>query len=229
MATNNNNTKLCSICGARNWLISCFGCQQSFCCNHLPQHRALLSRELNNIDEQYQNLRRIYEQHEKFQEHPLFSAIDVWQHEAIMRIHETAERVRHDLQQIHDESNIRMKNILNEFNETLLKEREQDGYTEIEIKQLQEQLIHMRKQLETPCDIELVEDNDLPPIHFVKIRAIIPNRLSSIASTTDSQLCDDDEVDLNKCMPCDTDELINTQPTTVHNNEESFVDCKSSF
>ncbi|CAF1202889.1 unnamed protein product [Rotaria sp. Silwood1] len=226
MASSNNDKSSCSICNARRWIFPCDGCHKSFCITHASNHRAELTSQLNNIQQQCEHLQNIYNQHEKVQENPLFSLIDVWEHDTIMKIQQNAQKIRDELRQIHDESNNQMKTIFNQFNEQIRIRRETDDYTEIELDQWKEQLISIRKQLETPCDIELISDNDLPPIHLIKINATKPNIIFNIASFSQTTQVHEDTNNIE--YSCDNDELDKQQSTIVDINDKSTVEFSES-
>ncbi|CAF0856520.1 unnamed protein product [Rotaria sordida] len=226
MASSINEKSSCSICGVRRWILPCDGCHKLFCITHATDHRAELTTQLNNIQQQYDHLQLIYNQYEKVQEHPLFSLIDVWEHDTIIKIQQNAQKVRDELRQIHEESNNQMKTIFNQFNELIRIGRETNDYTEIEINQWKEQLINIRKQLETPYDIELISDNNLPSIHLIKINAIKPNIMFNISSFSQTTQLYEDTNNI-KCS-CDNDELDKQQSTIVDINDKTTVEFSES-
>jgi hypothetical protein len=182
MASMSNDRKQCLKCGSRGWVFPCEGCNASFCISHAPGHRLELIAQLDNIEHQSNHLEQIYNQHEKRQEHPLFSQIDVWEHDTIARIQQTAQIARNELRQLLDDSNNRMKAIFNQFNIDLHAGRENDHFTEIELTKWNEQLTNIRKQLETPGNTELIEDKNLPPIHLIKVNTTNQTTMITIPS-----------------------------------------------
>jgi uncharacterized protein YPO0396 len=214
MASSAGDTKTCSKCGSRGWVFPCDGCHELFCIKHAPEHRTELLTQLNNIQQQYDNLQHIHNQHEKHQEHPFFSQIDVWEHDTIAKIQQTAQTARNELQQVLDESNNRMKTIFNQFSDQLHNGRETDHYTEIELNQWKEQLIEIRKQLETPCDIELIPDNNLLPIYLIKLNITKENTIVKIPSLSQqTQLYEDIE--------CSSDDELDKPKSTILNDNDN--------
>ncbi|CAF0826270.1 unnamed protein product [Adineta steineri] len=214
-----NDKKPCTKCGLKRWVLLCDGCQTSFCIDHASEHRTYLSTELGNIEQQYVHLQHIYNQHEKRQEHPLFSQIDVWEHDTISKIQQTAETARTELQQMLDESNNRMKTILNHFRDELLTGRENDHFTETELDQWKEKLINIKEQLETPCDIELITDKNLTPIDLIKVITTKQDTMIKIPSYSQPvELCRDTN---------DIDSSCNNEPQSnnidISNNSTSEV------
>jgi hypothetical protein len=223
MASSINTKKPCSKCGSEVWVFQCDGCHASFCVKHAGDHRVELTAQLNNIQEQHNHLQHIYNQHEKRQEHPLFSQIDVWEHDTIAKIMQTAQTARDELRKLLDELNNRMKILLNQFNNQIQTGRQTENYTEIELDQWKEQLINIKKQLETPSNIELIPDNNLPPIHLIKVN--ITKQNTFIQELSLSQL--DEDTNNIECY-CNEPESsiidINTECTSVlEQNEPSTI------
>jgi hypothetical protein len=221
MASTANDRQQCSRCNRRGWLFQCEGCHTSFCVTHAPVHRNELTAQLENVQHQYDHLKHIYNQHEKRQEHPLFSQIDVWEHDTISKIQQTAQTARNELRQLLKESNDRMKTVFTQFNDQLHIERENDHYSEIELGRWKEQLMNIRKQLETPCDIELIPDNNLETIHLIKVNTTKQHVMVQIPSLVQpNELCDatndsdcecDDEPDKSPANRQDLIELSTTE------------------
>ena len=161
--------KSCVKCGARNAFIPCDGCQSRFCQKHFTEHRAELTNELRNIDEQGGNLKKMHERHEQRLDHPLFAQIKVWEHDAISKIQLTAQAARDQLRQVLKASTDRIKTLLIQLKVEVDTKREHDDFLESDLLQLNEQLKNIRKQLETPSDIALAQDDTSPPIHLIKL------------------------------------------------------------
>jgi hypothetical protein len=218
MATSTSISKnSCSKCGTTRWVAPCDGCHALFCSKHANDHQIELTAQLENIQQQSNHLEQIYNQHEKRQEHPLFSQIDVWEHDTIVKIQQAAQIARNELRQSLEESNNRMKTIFNEFSAELHAGYENEHFTEIELEKWKETLMNIRKQLETPCDIQLVEDNNLPPIHLIKINATKQTTMVTIPSFSQPvQL----QVDTNDTECTDDDNLDKTPLTTIIDNND---------
>jgi len=65
-----------------------------------------------------------------------------------------------------------MNRIFNEFNNQLQMAYEREDYTEIDLTHWKEQLMSIKKELETGLYVGIVPDNDLPPIYFYKLKTI---------------------------------------------------------
>jgi hypothetical protein len=49
---------------------------------------------------------------------------------------------------------------------------ETEDYTEIDLTHWKERLMNIKKELETGLYVDIVPDNDLPPIYFFKLKTI---------------------------------------------------------
>ncbi|CAF2240458.1 unnamed protein product [Rotaria magnacalcarata] len=227
MVSTSGDNNPCSICGARRWVLPCDGCHRLFCFKHVSDHRADLTKQLETIQNQHDNLQLIYNQHEKYQEHPLFAFIDVWEHDSIVKIQQTAQKARDELRKVHDEANDQMKTMLKHFNEQMNIGRQNDEYTERELDEWKEQLINIRKQLETPCDIELVSDNTVAPIHMIKINTTKPKLL--LESATISQRTQLHEKTSNiQCLNDNDEEITKQQSAIIDVTEIPAVESSES-
>jgi hypothetical protein len=220
MASSKNEKKPCSKCGSQGWVFPCDGCHVSFCVKHATDHRQELEIQLNNIQEESKLLQNIHNQHEQCQEHPLISQINVWEQDSIAKILHVAETARDELRRLLDESNDRKKMIFNEFNHQLQTGRQTEHYTEIELEQWKEQLMNIKKQLETPCNMELISDKNVPPIELIKINTATENPLFSQAI----QISEDSN---NIECSCDS-ELDTTQSSTTKVIDECTSDLEQN-
>lgn len=207
MASSTNEKKPCSKCGSHAWVFPCEGCHASFCVKHAPEHRQELEIQLNQIQEESKLLQKIHHQYEECQDHPLFSQIAVWEQDTIAKIIQTAQTVRDELRQLLDESNDRKKRMFNEFDDLLQTGRQTEHYNEIELEQWKEQLMNIKKQIETPCDIELIPDKTVPSIDLIKINT----RKESLLFSQTIQISEDSN---NIECSCD-DELDKSQSSIV--------------
>lgn len=233
MAQSPNTRKQCSKCGSQKLVYPCDGCEVLFCSVHQFEHHEELKIQLDNIEEQCNYLRNIHDEHGKCQEHPLFSQIDVWEQDTIAKIKETAETARHDLEQLINESNNQMKNTIEQLKLQLQNKRQIEDFTEIDLNQWKEQLINIKKQLETPCDIELMSDKNSPPIHLIKVNSSTKNPPLSQQITlceeqnTTEYSCDNE---LDKSQLTDTSECTldsqEHEPSAIPKEEQSQILCE---
>ena len=159
----------CIKCGANNAFIPCEGCDSWFCARHFGEHRTELSTQLQKIGEHGEHLKKIFERHEVRQDHPLFSQISVWEHDAISRIQSTAQVVRDQLREHLKQSADLIRLQFAQVKTEVDAKRERDDFLEADLEQLREQLKKLKKQMETPSDTALVPDTNSPPIHLMKL------------------------------------------------------------
>ncbi|CAF0983341.1 unnamed protein product [Rotaria magnacalcarata] len=151
--------KPCAKCSNGSAVTTCDGCQQSFCTRHFVEHRHELSQQMNNISQEHVLIRR--DLSKETPKHPFFNRIDTWERESINKIQAAAETARADLRHLLD----RTKNDLNLSVEKLTTElnscQQSDDFTENDLKRWTEQLKELRKNLEIPSAISIVNEDDI--------------------------------------------------------------------
>ena len=156
----------CIKCKKFAQISSCNGCQQSFCNEHIIEHRAELSDKMENIDRDYQHFEEDLNQNDIIQSS--LSRIDQWEHESINKIHTTAEIARNDLLQNLDRMKNRLKTSLDKINHDIQSNRESKSYTEINLYQWMEQLTQLRHVYKTSFTNDIIDDNQ-SSIPLIKI------------------------------------------------------------
>src|SRR5690349_11503225 len=81
----------CITCGKEKVTSRCEGCLQSFCFNHIIEHRQELKKQLDEIEIHRDQFQQIFSQSEK---HPLIQQIDQWEQDSIQKIKQLAEETR---------------------------------------------------------------------------------------------------------------------------------------
>jgi hypothetical protein len=162
--------KPCSKCNKGIGILTCDGCQQSFCTKHITDHRQELSIQMDNIGQDYDLFQRdlIDEENELY---PLLNRINLWEKESITKIQQIAQQARDDLQQYLDHKKNQIKNAFNKLADEFQSSRESGDYTEIDFKLWMEHLTELRKTLEKPPIFDIIDDRSLTPIHMIKIKA----------------------------------------------------------
>ncbi|CAF1161374.1 unnamed protein product [Adineta ricciae] len=226
--------KPCIKCGCKNWVLLCDGCHRYYCVEHVLEHRTELSTQLNDIEQEYENLKQSFKPHEKPQEHPLLSQIDVWEHDAILKIQHSAQIARDELRQLLNEYNNRMKTVLQQFSQQLHDGRQENDFTEIELNQWKEQLQTIRQQFEAPADIKLMQDKQILPIYFLKVAItqapvlFSPSSISELTAASCSEIenvhCSyDDELDETQSTMTDTNDNVIPQRTCLEIHEPAAI------
>jgi hypothetical protein len=162
--------KPCSKCNKGMGILTCDGCQQSFCSKHIINHRQELSIQMDNIGQEYDLFRRDLMREDK-ETNPLLNRINLWEQESIKKIQQIAQQARNDLQEYFDQNKSQIKSLFNKLVDEIQSSRQSEDYTEIDFKLWIEQLTSLRKTLEKPSMIDIVNnDKTLTPIHMIKVK-----------------------------------------------------------
>ncbi|CAF2467638.1 unnamed protein product [Rotaria sp. Silwood2] len=170
MATSLMDKKPCIKCDKGNGIIMCFGCEQSFCIKHILTHREDLTIQMDNIGQEHDFLRRDFYQEDN-NTHPLLTQINTWELQSIVKIQIAAETARIILQQIINRNRNQMKMMMNKITHDLRSSRESNDYTEIELEKWTEQIKELRRLIDEPVAIDIIEDNHIQSsIRLIKIK-----------------------------------------------------------
>ncbi|CAF1208503.1 unnamed protein product [Rotaria sordida] len=167
MATNTAK-KPCAKCSKGSGVTTCDGCQQSFCTKHFVEHRHELSQQMTNINQEHDLLRR--DLSKESSKHSFLNRIDIWERESINKIQAAAETARTDLQQLLDRTKNDLKTSIEKLTNELNSCQQSDDFTENDLKRWNEQLKELRKNLDIPSTIFIVNDDDMKSsIHLIRI------------------------------------------------------------
>lgn len=172
MAYATADRRSCVTCHQQRRVVHCDGCGAYFCFHCFKYHRDEISVQFEQIIVQHDHLQDIYGHQETLQEHHLFSKIGAWEHDTIAKIKQAATAARDELRQLLCETNARTNKILDEVSQQLLMAKEVKNYTEIDLASWKKRLIDIQKEFETPLQVDIVPDNDLSPIQFLKLKTI---------------------------------------------------------
>ncbi|CAF2673812.1 unnamed protein product [Rotaria sp. Silwood2] len=160
--------KPCAKCSKGSGVTTCDGCQQSFCTKHFVEHRHELSQQMNNISQEHGLFRR--DLSKESPKHPYLNRIDSWERESISKIQAAAEIARTDLRQLLDRTKNDLKTSVEKLTNEINSCQQSDDFTENDLKRWSEQLKELRKNLDTPSTIFLVNDDDMKSsIHLIRI------------------------------------------------------------
>ncbi|CAF0939854.1 unnamed protein product [Rotaria sordida] len=167
MATNTAK-KPCAKCSKGSGVTTCDGCQQSFCTKHFVEHRHELSQQMTNINQEHDLFRRDLSKENS--KHSFLNRIDIWERESINKIQAAAETARTDLQQLLDRTKNDLKISIEKLTNELNSCQQSDDFTENDLKRWNEQLKELRKNLDIPSTIFIVNDDDMKSsIHLIRI------------------------------------------------------------
>jgi chromosome segregation ATPase len=150
----------CAICGKERRTVLCDGCSQTFCYNHLNDHRQELSKQLDEVEVTRDLFRQTLTEHTSHpHKHPLMKEIDTWEREAIKKIQETAEEARQQLFQ-HITGHISETELqLNKLTDQLRQSRQDNDFVETDLNQWKKELHRLKEELTRPSNITLRRDS----------------------------------------------------------------------
>ena len=171
---------LCIKCGNKGGgIFMCHGCGQSFCWKHAGEHRQDLSRQIDIIGQDHNLIQR--EMSESSTDHPLFHQIDQWEKKSIAQIQKSALSARLDLQKKLQELKDQLQESLTNISRELSQSREKENFFEIHLTQWNERLEKIRQQLKKPLEIQMISNDQTPPIHMIKIQTGVTDDLEQSA------------------------------------------------
>jgi hypothetical protein len=159
--------KSCATCRKSGDVFTCRGCRQAFCAKHVDEHRQKLSKQVENLAEEHELLRRDINRENEAQ--LLISAVNTWEQESIAKISLTADKVRTDLRQWIDRNNIEVKIPFERITNELRACQQADDYTETDLKRWIQQLEEYRNKMEKLPVLDMIDDTNTGFIHLIKL------------------------------------------------------------
>lgn len=155
---------LCSVCNKPTSIFLCRGCQKDFCTVHAKEHRQDLSKQLDGIVLEHDQLKQNLAQYrEKSDQHPLMQKIDQWETESLEKIRKVAEDARKRLRDAITGHITKITEDVKALTQDLTTARSEDSFIEIDLKSWMEKLEKCTKDLLTPSSINVQEEiSDTP-------------------------------------------------------------------
>ena len=156
MAAATTGKSHCAICGKERRTVLCDGCLQTFCYNHLNDHRQELSKQLDEVEVTRDLFRQsLTEQTSQPRKHTLMKEIDEWERDSIKKIQDTAEEARQQLFH-HITGHIQdIETRLSELTDQLRTSRQDNDFIETDLHQWKEELQRLKEELSKPPNITL--------------------------------------------------------------------------
>ena len=173
----------CAACGKEKVSYKCGGCSLDFCYNHLGEHRQLLIRQLDQIEDERNLLHQtMLEQTANSDRQPLMQEVDQWEQESIRRIQQTAAETRQMLseQNAGHFREVQMK--LTKLTEELRQTRAEEDVNEIHLNRLGRQLKELEEQMKKQSTVVIQRENSSAFI----------NRISVVISPTSGKSLSED-------------------------------------
>jgi len=159
----------CVTCGKEKATLRCGGCLQEFCFNHSIDHRQELSKQLDEVEVNRDLFRQtLTEQTTDSRKHALIEQINDWERDSIKKIQQTAEEERQKLLKYTIEHVKQTEVDLNKLTDELRQSREENDFYETDLRQWNEELTRLTKELAKPSHINL-RKNPTPLINTISI------------------------------------------------------------
>jgi len=150
----------CVICNKGKSTLRCGGCLKEFCFNHWEPHRQQLNKQFDEIEINRDLFRQsLTEQTEQPYNHILIKQINKWEQNSIKIIEQTAEELRQVVLKNINEYTHQLEKKLNELTNQLRQSRHENDFNEINLRQFQEELDKLTKELTKPSNISIREDS----------------------------------------------------------------------
>ncbi|CAF0934795.1 unnamed protein product [Adineta ricciae] len=159
MATRLNKTR-CIRCDKETTAVTCEGCLQLFCYDHLTEHRQELNKKLHHIALDCDHFRQTFSEPTTNSQKELFlKQIDQWEKDSIKIIQQTSNECRqlliqHTIKNIH-QIEMNLTKLMDEIREI----RQEDDFNEINLEQFTAKLKQLQEQLDQPTDISIQQDS----------------------------------------------------------------------
>jgi len=155
MATETGKTR-CVNCDKEKATLRCGGCLQEFCNKHLGNHRQELNKQLDEIEMNRDIFRQLLTQHiQQPNNDTLIQQINEWEQNSIKKIQQSAEEARQVAAKSTHEYIHQIEIKLNKLNDDLKESRDEEDFNEINLRQFQEELNRLKKELTKLSNISI--------------------------------------------------------------------------
>jgi chromosome condensin MukBEF ATPase and DNA-binding subunit MukB len=159
MATATGKTR-CVICTKEKATMRCGGCFEEYCFNHMTDHRQQLNIQLDEIEINRDLFRQsLTQQIEQPNNQTLIQQINQWELKSIKTIQQTAEEARQLVLKSSNKYHHQLEVKLDELTSQIRESRHENDFNEINLRQFQEELDILTKQLTKPSIISIREDS----------------------------------------------------------------------
>jgi hypothetical protein len=174
MASSTVKRPLCKECNKASSAFFCQGCKKDFCTGHAKEHRQELSKQLDTIILEHDQLKQnLTECTEKSNQHPLMKKIDQWEIQSIDKIRKAADDARKTLSTVADGCRTKIKVELQHLTQELKTARSEDNFIEIDLQEWTKKLKKWVIDLNTSTSINIQQEkNDTPFIQKIIVNCI---------------------------------------------------------
>lgn len=195
----------CAICNKSSGLFTCRGCEKDFCMRHANEHRQELGKQLEELTVEHDQYRQ------KLTEHtiqiPYYSnlkqKIIQWEEDSIKKIHQLANDIHKDLENMIQQRTIELNENLTKLAVEINHARQEDEYFEKDIQEWHEKLNKLKHNLTKLPLLNIQEEKN--PTSFISKISI---------DTTTSEIFE---------KICGNIELENNNQVAVHDQLNSYA------
>jgi hypothetical protein len=161
MASSTEETKvLCVVCNKAKGIYKCEGCSRIFCPKHSIDHRNELNVQLEEVAVTHDLVQQtLIQQEQDPQQHPLLKKINQWEKKSIDIIRQTAEKARNELLKGATRYTTEVKQKLQILSNELRQGREDNDFSEIDLRKWTQKLEELKTELLNPVNITIREDS----------------------------------------------------------------------
>jgi hypothetical protein len=150
----------CVICNKRKSTLKCRGCSKDFCYTHWDTHRQKLKIKLAEIENNKETFKQSFNQYiQQPNNNTLMQQINQWEQNSIKKIQQIAEEARQVAVKNTNEYIHQIEIKLHRLTDQLRESRKEDDFNEINLRQYQEEINRLTKELTKPLNISIQEDS----------------------------------------------------------------------
>jgi len=136
--------KQCSTCNKEKSTYKCEGCSLDFCFNHLNEHRQIIQKQFDELENDHDQFKqRIIQQLNDL----LIQQIDQWEEYSIEIIKQTPEQCRQKLIKYINQNIIQIENDLNNLDKQMKNVRRENDFNEMDLNHLKQKLNKLEEEL----------------------------------------------------------------------------------
>ena len=156
METSASQRSICVTCHKRKITYFCQGCLETFCFDHLAQHRIELNRELDQIANDHNKLRQnLHERKSDPKKNSFCEQIDRWENDSIKDIKDTAERYRKQWVKSVEKSRLSIETKLDNLAREMNEMQRENEFDEISLNHLKQTLATLQAELNQPIHVPI--------------------------------------------------------------------------
>ncbi len=161
------------MCQKEKSIFTCDGCSNKFCKEDLAQHLQNLGKELDEIENDYDEFtQKLKDKKSDAENHSLIEEIDKWEDESINKIKQTAEECRQQIINSTKTSIVEMEKQFNDFAQKLKEVRKENDFNDTDVNRFKENLSKLQEELSKPSNISIEKESSR---FIARIFVILPS------------------------------------------------------